>query len=69
MWACPEDPTADYAITEAWCRAVPACSLEAVTPGTEQKHNITGAIQNPSTVERISTRAVELPRAVLAEEA
>ena len=69
VWACPEDPTADYAITEAWCRAVPACSLEAVTPGTEQKHNITGAIQNPSTVERISTRAVELTRAVLAEEA
>ena len=34
VWACPEDPTADYAITEAWCRAVPACSLEAVTPGT-----------------------------------
>ena len=67
VWACPEDPTADYTITEEWCRSVPVCSLEAVTPGTEQKHNITGGIQNPSTVERISTRAVELSRAVLGE--
>ena len=46
---------------------MPVCSLEAVTPGTEQKHNITGGIQNPSTVERISTRAVDLSRAVLGE--
>ena len=67
VWACPEDPTADYTITEEWCRSVPVCSLEAVTPGTEQKHNITGGIQNPSTVERISTRAVDLSRAVLGE--
>ena len=69
VWACPEDPTADYTITEEWCRAVPVCSLEAVTPGTEQKHNITGGIQNPSTVERISTSALELTRAVLGEQA
>ena len=67
VWACPADPTADYSITEEWCRKVPACSLEAVTPGTEQKHNITGRIQNPSTVEHISTRALELTRAVLGE--
>jgi len=67
VWACPQDPTADYRITEEWCQAVPLCCLEAVTTDNAQKHNITGDIQNPSTVECISTRALELTLGVLGE--
>ena len=66
VWACPEDPAADYRATEAWCRSVPVCCLEAVTD-TAEKHCITGDIQNPSSVEHIVRRALSLTRGVLGE--